>query len=257
MGLVLEVDTVFFDWGGTLADVRREARWWRECADEAVRHLMPADSADDRHRVTAESLWERFRGALEAAGKDPALREIDSRAVLIEWGRQSGLGPAEAWPIDEVLQAFWRRWVGVLDVFEGAAETVAELKRRGYRLGLVSNCATPEPFAIEEVRRQGLAGYFDGLVFSSAVGYRKPHPAIYEAAIRAVCNGRGEADPRRMLFVGDGPVYDVAEPQRRGMRTVMVRYSGLPWPAEQVNGVTPDLRVDHVREILAALPTKR
>ncbi len=248
----LEVETIFFDWGGTLAGVTREAAHWPLCALRACDLVI--DKAGRDRSVAADLLTERFGAALSAAQSDPEHREIDTGTVLAEWGVQVGLGSPEAWPIDRALDAFWQSWVGVLDPIEGAAETLGELKRRGYRLGLVSNVAAPARHAYAELFRLGLARWLDGCVLSSVVGHRKPHPAIYEAGIASVHGpGQGTA-PGRMLFVGDGPIYDVAEPQRRGMRTALVRYTGLSWPTEQLAAVRPDLRIDHVSGLLDVLP---
>jgi len=248
----LKVETIFFDWGGTLAGVTRESDHWPTCALRACELVVDAPGQD--RQAAADLLAERFNAAVSAAQADAEYREIDTRTVLAEWGAQVGLGSPEDWPIDRALDAFWQSWIGVLDPIEGAAETLAELKQRGYRLGLISNVAAPARYAHAELARLGLEECLDGCVFSSVVGYRKPHPAIYEAGIEGVYGSGHGAERRRMLFVGDGPIYDVAEPQRRGMRTALVRYTDLPWPAEQLQAIRPDLRIDHVSELLDVLP---
>jgi len=254
----LEVETIFFDWGGTLAGVTREADHWPLCALRACDLVVDEPGQDQQ--AAADLLTERFGAALSAVQADPEHREIDTRTVLAEWGALVGLGSPDAWPIDRALDAFWQSWVGVLDPIEGAAETLGELKERGYRLVLVSNVAAPARHARAELSRLGLARWLDGFVFSSVVGHRKPHPAIYEAGIASVYGPGQRAAPDRMLFVGDGPMYDVAEPQRRGMRTALVRYTGLSWPVEQLAAVRPDLRIDHIAallDVLGPLPDRR
>ena len=229
----------------------RESDHWPTCALRAC-ELVVDEPGQDR-QAAADLLAKRFNAAISAAQTDPEYREIDTRTVLAEWGALVGLGSPDAWPIDGVSDAYWASWIGVLDPIDGASETLAELKRRGYRLGLVSNVAAPARYAHAELARLGLREWLEVCVLSSVVGYRKPHPAIYEAGIAGVYGPGHGGEPRRMLFVGDGPIYDVAEPQRRGMRTVLVRYPGLSWPAEQLEAVRPDLRIDHVAELLDVL----
>jgi FMN phosphatase YigB (HAD superfamily) len=49
---------------------------------------------------------------------------------------------------------------------------------------------------------------------SGEVGWAKPHPAIFAAAL-----GRMDADPARTVFVGDNPVADMAGAKAAGMWT--------------------------------------
>ena len=245
--MTLDIEAVFFDWGGTLAGIAREAAHWPVCAHRAAQAVLGQDAS--AARSAAEDLASRFVAALDAARHDPEHREIDTRSILAEW--LAGLG---ADSIDLALNAFWREWVGILDPIKGAAETLGALKRRGYRLGLVSNVAAPLPHARAELDRLGLLPWFDGQTLSSVVGRRKPHPIFYASAMDSLFGDGLRPQPDRILFVGDGPVHDVAEPRQRGMKTALVRYDDLPWPAEQLRDAQPDLHIEHVRELLDVLP---
>ena len=62
----------------------------------------------------------------------------------------------------------------VVAVAPEALSTLTELKRRGYRLGMVSNfCNLPE-VAYENIEQVGLLARFDAAVLSCEVGWRKP-----------------------------------------------------------------------------------
>ncbi len=61
----------------------------------------------------------------------------------------------------------------------------------------------------------GLSCRLDFTVFSSEVGTRKPHPAIFERALEAL-----EVEPERALFVGDRLYEDVRGAGELGMTTV-------------------------------------
>lgn len=235
-----------------MAGVTREADHWHHCTTWAVEASMPKGGVGlDEAKAL---LGQRFAESLTSARRDPQHREIDTRSLLADWGLEIGLGRPEAWPIDVALDAFWREWVGVLDPIRGAAKALAELKRRGYRIGLVSNVTAPEPYALAELERLGIKPWLDHWTLSSVVGHRKPHPKIYESALSGIFPSRDDPDPGRVLFVGDGPEYDIGEPRRRGMKTALVRYDGLPWPAKELREACPDLRIDHVVELLSALP---
>jgi HAD superfamily hydrolase (TIGR01509 family) len=59
-------------------------------------------------------------------------------------------------------------------------ESIPKLKKLG-RLGIISNLQHNSPKY--ELARFGLDGVFNPVVLSYQVGYRKPHPAIYEKAL--------------------------------------------------------------------------
>jgi putative hydrolase of the HAD superfamily len=61
----------------------------------------------------------------------------------------------------------------------------------------------------------GLAERLDFSVFSSEVGTRKPHPAIFERALEALA-----VEPECALFVGDRLYEDVRGAGELGMTTV-------------------------------------
>ena len=61
----------------------------------------------------------------------------------------------------------------------------------------------------------GLAERLDFSVFSSEVGTRKPHAAIFERALEAL-----GVRPENALFVGDRLYEDVRGSGEMGMRTV-------------------------------------
>lgn len=67
----------------------------------------------------------------------------------------------------------------------------------------------------------GIARYIKATISSARVGVRKPHPAIFEAAIAASGAARDE-----MLFVGDSLRADVIGARGVGMRAVLLDRAG-------------------------------
>ena len=62
-----------------------------------------------------------------------------------------------------------------------------------------------------------LSGWEDRLVISSEVGYRKPHPAFYEAACRVL-----GLPKEQVLCIGDDLENDVRGPLRAGLQAIRV-----------------------------------
>jgi putative hydrolase of the HAD superfamily len=89
------------------------------------------------------------------------------------------------------------------------------LRERGLKLGLVSNAFDPGWLLHRDLEQMGLAQRLDFSVFSSEVGTRKPHPAIFERALEVL-----GLEPENALFVGDRLYEDIRGAGELGMTTV-------------------------------------
>jgi putative hydrolase of the HAD superfamily len=129
----------------------------------------------------------------------------------------------------------------VLRLQDGAREAIAELRRRGHRLGLISVCSEEVPAAWPHTE---LAGLFDVETFSSECGLVKPEPEIYLRTAEAL--GVGASD---CVFVGDGANDELAGAERVGMTPVLFLPRGREPLWSEVRGWR-GLRVTSVREVL-------
>lgn len=100
------------------------------------------------------------------------------------------------------------------EVFEDTVAALERLSARGWRHLILSNHVPELP---EIVAGLGLAEHFDAVLTSATLGYEKPHPAAFEAAIEAA--GR----PDVLWMVGDNPEADVRGAERLGIPAVLVR----------------------------------
>lgn len=92
------------------------------------------------------------------------------------------------------------------------------------RLGLVSNF-DHGPTARAILARHDIASMFSVTVISDEVGRRKPHPAVFIEALRALESAREEA-----LFVGDTLGEDVVGAQAAGIDVAWINASGVECP---------------------------
>ena len=100
----------------------------------------------------------------------------------------------------------------------GAIETLRELRRRGYKLGLISVCSEDVPAVWDE---SPFAGLFDSTVFSARCGLLKPDAEIYLLALREL-----GVRPEDAVFVGDGANDELAGAERVGMRAILIHRAG-------------------------------
>lgn len=115
--------------------------------------------------------------------------------------------------IDSLWEAHQR--VGLWTVaVDGALQTVTELKRRGFRLAVVSNA---EGQVARDLDRAGYEGLFDTVVDSHLVGVEKPNPAIFRFALE-----RLQVGPEQAVYLGDLPAVDVAGARGAGVRPMLL-----------------------------------
>ena len=75
-------------------------------------------------------------------------------------------------------------------------ETLDRLKKRGLRLGLISDCGPSVPMLFPQ---SPLAGFIDVPAFSCEERIKKPSSAIYQRTCQ-----RMEIEPQECIYVGDG-----------------------------------------------------
>lgn len=85
-------------------------------------------------------------------------------------------------------------------LYDDVVPVVTELRERGVKTALVSNCShSTRPI----VERLGLEQLFDEVILSFEVRVMKPNAAIYQIALQRL----GGVDPSRAVFVDDQPGY--------------------------------------------------
>ena len=116
-------------------------------------------------------------------------------------------------------------------VFPEVPATLAELRRRGFRLAVVSNWDTRLPLLLA---RLGLAESFEAIVVSAAVGREKPDRVIFDTALAALGVAAEAA-----LHVGDHPLEDVEGARAAGMQALHLDRSGGGGDLADLAGLVP------------------
>ncbi len=101
-------------------------------------------------------------------------------------------------------------------LYPDAVSTVQALNAAGYRLAV----ATARPLSAAVVARnlseQGMPDVFAAIVTSGAVGYRKPHPLVFDLAARQL-----GVQPENAVVVGDSYDEDIVPAAGLGMIPVL------------------------------------
>jgi HAD superfamily hydrolase (TIGR01509 family) len=119
------------------------------------------------------------------------------------------------------------------DIRRGTRETLQRLGQR-YPLAVISNA---DGKIADVLGHCGIADCFLSITDSGLVGHEKPHPAIFEAALRAMNTG-----PAQSLYVGDVYSVDYVGATRAGMQAVLFDVCG----AYRESGLT---RVESLEEL--------
>ncbi|HEX5081160.1 MAG TPA: HAD-IA family hydrolase [Blastocatellia bacterium] len=99
-------------------------------------------------------------------------------------------------------------------VYADVEQALAELKRQGLKLGVISNF---DSRLYDVLRACGLDRFFDSVHISTVAGAAKPDPAIFQAAL----NYHG-VEARRAWHIGDGLREDYEGAMAAGINAVLL-----------------------------------
>lgn len=102
-----------------------------------------------------------------------------------------------------------------LELYPGVREVLDELRPR-YRMAALSDGQSV--WALPELRSVGLEKYFDPVIVSGDLGFRKPDPRMFELLLSQM-----ELSPDEILFVGNDMYRDIFGAGQLGIRTVFFR----------------------------------
>lgn len=129
-----------------------------------------------------------------------------------------------------------------LQLYPGVLEVLESLCR-DYRLAALSDGQSV--WAIPELRSVGLLDYFDPVIVSSDLGYRKPDRRMFELVLAQL-----EMTQEEVLFVGNDMYRDVFGAARLGIKTVFFRSNQ---GEQRKSGAEPDYIIYDFKELPEAI----
>ncbi len=208
---------------------------------------------DGRHRRVAAAMPELPTGAVDALVMDliqssrvgDVARSITTEHTVVippaevlvatSLSRQ-GL-PADAQSVARIRRAMALPVADRLQPLPGAVELLSDIHALGMRSIIASNTYWRDAESYwEDFRLLGMADHVDAIVTSVDAGHLKPHPAVFEMAMRA-----GGAPAERCVVIGNKEENDVEPALALGMRAILV-YPDDPVPASsRAHAIAPDL----------------
>jgi putative hydrolase of the HAD superfamily len=231
------LEAVLFDWGDTLMQFAYDP----ELVEAGHRAGLEAIGRDD-DLPAVDALSRHFRERYEPFFWVPGtVEEIEYPGLVRQLLGDFGVEVDDE-ELGRYLEAEHAAWEPARRLAAHTPALLEALRERGLKLGLVSNAFDPGWLLHRDLEQMGLARRLDVSVFSSEVGVRKPHPAIFERALVALGVEPGDA-----LFVGDRLYEDVRGAGELGITTVQALWFRAD---EHSDGREPDHRAFTQMDVL-------
>ncbi|MFJ1973914.1 HAD family hydrolase [Streptomyces sp. NPDC087903] len=196
----MAITAVVFDFFGTLTPSTPTNVW----DDHAARSAAPLGIPPRTWRTVLDvSFPERATGSMG-----------DLAATFRILAHRTGADPSE----EALAAACTARMAAQRELFglrADAVSTLTELRARGLRLGVLSDCTAE---LAETWSQLPLATLVDARVLSCEEGRRKPDPELFRLIAR-----RLEADPQNCLYIGDGGGGELTGASNCGMQAFMLQ----------------------------------
>jgi len=249
----MRLKAVVFDMGDTLILTDR----WDY--DKSLRKLLQSLQRDN---VVVSVPFEDFKQVyFEVRNQmyrksEPSLEEVDFRFRVAETLKKFNYDLShESTVVANAVEGFVDAFIEDSRMEDYVPSILARLKER-YKLGMVSNFAYA-PGLRRALRHFHITPFFDAIVISGELGFRKPHQRIFEEALAALAVRADE-----VVFVGDSLKADVYGAKEAGFKTVLVENVGLRKNPFAIPGeldpfpVQPDFTIAclaNLPEVLSAL----
>jgi putative hydrolase of the HAD superfamily len=235
--VIPNLSAVLFDLDDTLHDdTRAYQSAARDVADEiAAEHGVDAQKIFDTYVECASQFWRAL--TVENLYMPIADSRLDLWATAL-----AAVGIEDEAVVKRAALRYGERRRSHYSPFPGALDLLAELRRRGLKLGLITNGFAETHY--EKLELLGLERSFDAVLCADEVGMLKPDPRIFLHA----CELLG-TPPSRAAMVGDRYFRDISGAHEAGLFTVYVRMREEKIP----EGQSPDVSVNGIEEVLAAL----
>ena len=176
--------------------------------------LAPAVAEATGTPLTAVGLEAQAGRAAQVLEQGGSTDRVRATAYLEALFTLAGVPAGQLGTVRDVLYRLHHErhlWSGQHPGTRGGLE---RLRRAGWRMGVVSNS---DGRAEEALAASGLREFFELVIDSHLVGFEKPDPRIFEAALAAM-----GLEAAQTLYVGDIYEVDVVGARRAGMPVVLL-----------------------------------
>ncbi len=246
------IRAVVWDMGGTLEEVYYNEAIQQE-ATRGLRDLLAERGLDPGPDL--DGLYAAVVSGMKAyqAWREESEVELPPERVWAEYILPDhGLAQERLAAAAEDLTSFYETHYQVRCLRPEAQAVLEALHERGFRLAIISNIISRRlvPFLLVEY---GIAHYFDPVVTSSNLGWRKPNKRIFHEATRLM-----GLPPAACAYAGDTISRDVIGARRAGYGLAIQIESFLTTQIDHgTDDVRPDAVVHDLMEIVELVASNR
>jgi len=205
------IKAIFLDFYNTLATHHppREETYVKICAELGIEVEVKALF---KSLPAADMYWrdESSRKPIDQRSPEEKLEFYTEYASKILSGAGAKVSRAVALQVLAKLQKF--NWT--YRAFDDTLPTLKDFKKRGFTMGLISNVVQDMDSIYHEL---GLKSYLTFKVTSAEVGYDKPRPEIFQAALK-----KAKVSAEEAIHVGDQYELDIIGAQGVGIKAILI-----------------------------------
>ncbi len=238
------IEAIIFDVGNTLRIVLDDKEF-SEAAKKQLLELLEVKGDPQEFFDKLETRWKAHRKLSKQNLIEASEKELWTVKLLPDY-------PIEKIePLAGKLTRLWRDKDGRRVPRPDVKDTVIELDRRGYKLGIIANTIT-ETEIPDWMEDDQVTDYFKTVILSSKVIIRKPNPEIYWMAAREI-----GVEPENCVYVGDNPVRDVEGTRAAGYGMMVLINEPDTLEKEPPTGeYIPDATIDNISDLLDIFPPR-
>ena len=202
-------ETLLFERDG--ASGRRSAARCRDVAEAFNR--LGVNVSTER---TESALKQVIASLLEVWDRNEDVSHVEQLELLVRFVSNGSFALKNEW-VEELSSAYVSAFFEVPPYLNPDAVSVLEdLVEAEKQIGLICNTGLIPGFALRRfLESEGVLEYFDLLVFSDEMGFRKPDSRFFDFAAQKL-----KADPSSVVYVGDNLRIDVWGAKNAGFKAI-------------------------------------
>lgn len=223
-----------FDFFGTIVDVKADGK---TCILSMCNHLQQCgyEISDDDFIANYRSTTAEYRKT-----RYEVHREVNNCIWVVDTLKRMGINEKVSNPnIISAVEKYFNSWQLTI-----VSDAPFVLKRLGrvFNIALVSNF-TDSAFIHRSLRKLGIEKFFDHIIDSDTVGWRKPHPKIFKQFLKV-----SKVKAEEAIFIGDDLEADIKGANAIGIKSVLLNRPSYKRYKQQKTKIIPDHIVSSLTE---------
>lgn len=212
------IDTITFDlWNTLISNHPIDNHRYRQKRVEGIHKILGQNGINVKFDHLALAYDKGFEKCNETWRKNLDLSTEEQLEIMFDFLEDEKLRNLPRNLMSQLVEVFVSP---ILDepppVIDGAKETLQQIKKESYKIGLICNTGrTPGKTIRILLERLGMIHYFDVTTFSNELRIRKPDPRIFLYTLDQL-----KSHPKTSLHIGDIVELDVLGAKNAGMISV-------------------------------------